>query len=102
MKDHVEVRKSFDLWDLPVADAIEMLQDFSSDLKEARLVQHWDREMVVIGWREMTERELMMAERKRKNARFSAQKAKQAKRAREIEELQKLIKRYPEATKELA
>ncbi len=98
VKDHIEVRKSLDLWELPVADAIEQLQDFSVGVKEARLVWGvWDNEFELVGWRPMNEKELFTAERRRKAARLTAQKAKDEKRTREIEELQKLARKYPDA-----
>ncbi len=96
MKDHIEVRKAFDLWDVSVFDVIEMLKDSSVGIKEARLIRGtWDNEFELVGWRPMNEKEFQAAERRRKSAKLSAQKAKEAKRASEIKELQKLIQKYP-------
>jgi hypothetical protein len=70
MKDHKKVQRYVEIYELegPLNEAIKRLRKEARGLIEPTVHHGWDGEIIVQGWRPMTEAELEGARRRREGA----------------------------------
>ena len=94
MKNHKRVETSVNTYDITSIDAIvEVLQDFNKKHVETEVYIGW-HEIVLKGWRPMTEKELATQKRAAQKRKETYERKKAEKFEKDLKNVQDWIKKY--------